>query len=783
MALAFFTAGTAQATDLYSSGAKTWNTSTANWGTGSGGPYTAATWNNTTPDSATFEGSVGTVTLGEDITVSNMLFTVASTGYTITGGTLNFVAGGSIRAMNNTVNQTIQSAITGSPVVRVNRGPSGGAYEGLIFAPNSGTQTLGAIYVPDNLGGTADKAGVYLSGSTTGNSAASVSCPGGIYGTLYKDGSGTWTVGNVDVGAIRINGGTLVANGYLRYYYAGVFVNSGGALHYNNPGAVYSGFTLNGGSLDNSSGAAITNSTYNPGQAWAGDWTFIGSNGTNSDLNLGTGGVTLSATRTVTVSNALTTLTIGGAIGDGASIFGVTKAGDGTLWLKAANTYNGPTTVTAGTLKLGNGTANTALDNTAVVSVAAGATLNLNFTVTDDVFYLFLGGSGAAAGTWGRIGHLTAANTSALLTGDGLINNLGGLAPAGTWYWDGGNVNIVTDGDGFGTGGAGIWSTSVANWDQGFTSHKVWNNTTNDKAIFRTTAGTVDLQSDITLGEILIDGVDNYTIGSNPETQSLNFGGAKVITVSQVIATIRAGITGSPQLKVLGSSADPAYLYPDVVSMTLGNVTVGDNAVGNNPELYLAGSTTGNSIANVTSPNTWSRIFKQGTGTWTLGNVGIGGFNLSAGTLVINGTYTPTSTGFQTFTGGTLAGTGTLNSAITVPAAGTIAPGNPTGTLTITNNACIINGKLAVTVNGASCSKLAVVNNNSLTITNATLQVTVGSTPSSAVVIASYGSLVGAGTFKTITGMPASWAVDYNYKSNKEIALIPPPSGTIILFR
>jgi hypothetical protein len=334
-------AGSANAADLYWSGAGTWDTATANWGTSPGGPYNAATWNNATPDNAVFEGAVGTVTLGEDISLGGLSFTVASTGYTISGNTLNFAPGGTISAINNTVNQTIRSAITGSPTVRVNRGPAGGGYEGLIFAPDSGTQTLGVIYIPDALGGTADKAGVYLSGSTIGNSVTSVTFTNAAwrYGTLYKQGSGMWTVGNVDVGTIRINGGTLVANGYIRYYYAGLFVNSGGALHYNNPGAVYSGFTLNGGSfLDNSRGTAITNSTYNPPQSWAGDWTFIGVNGPASDLNLGAGAVTLGASPIVNVSNALTTLTVGGVISHAATPYGLTKAGAGKLKLTGANT-------------------------------------------------------------------------------------------------------------------------------------------------------------------------------------------------------------------------------------------------------------------------------------------------------------------------------------------------------------------------------------------------------------------------------------------------------------
>jgi autotransporter-associated beta strand protein len=58
------------------------------------------------------------------------------------------------------------------------------------------------------------------------------------------------------------------------------------------------------------------------------------------------------ATRTLTVNGG--TLTLSGAIGDGGSGYGLTKAGAGTLVLGTTNTYSGITTISGGVLQVAN---------------------------------------------------------------------------------------------------------------------------------------------------------------------------------------------------------------------------------------------------------------------------------------------------------------------------------------------------------------------------------------------------------------------------------------------
>jgi autotransporter-associated beta strand protein len=122
-------------------------------------------------------------------------------------------------------------------------------------------------------------------------------------GTLIKTGSGTLTL----AGANTYAGGTTL---------------SAGTLDINNAAALGTGtLTIDGGTtIDNTSGSAITLSDNNA-QNWNGNFTFAGTD----DLNLGTGAVTMGASRTVTIANG--NLAVGGDIAGGSNTLSVSGSG------------------------------------------------------------------------------------------------------------------------------------------------------------------------------------------------------------------------------------------------------------------------------------------------------------------------------------------------------------------------------------------------------------------------------------------------------------------------
>ena len=122
------------------------------------------------------------------------------------------------------------------------------------------------------------------------------------------------------------------------------------------------------------------------------------------------------------------TLTVTGFYEDTGS-FGLTKVGNGTLHINSNNAYTGPTTVNAGTLRLGNGSNNANLANTADVTVAGEATLHLDYSGTDAIDELWLGGVAKSPGVY------SSANSGGFITGSGTLTvSTGPVSDYDTWH-------------------------------------------------------------------------------------------------------------------------------------------------------------------------------------------------------------------------------------------------------------------------------------------------------------------------------------------------------------
>ena len=290
----------------------------------------------------------------------------------------------------------------------------------LTLAPTVGGMSLGALTATTSGAGfAAGNITLTLGGAGT-NSITSITETSGAAQQLAitKNTTATWSVGNVDLkggNTSRVSAGILNLDGTLKFGLGGVsttlrqFWVDGGTLGYNNAGAVQTlgvtsatvttgqWLTMNGGALDNLSGAAITTSTHNPNLMLNANLTFTGSN----SLNFGTGRVSLGSTagisRTITVS--ANTLTLGGIISNGTTATALTKEGSGTLKLGGINSYTGATAVNAGSLEIAlNGSTHA---SSAVTVSNSGSALVVNGTVNGTLVAnvsTTLSGTGTIAG-------------------------------------------------------------------------------------------------------------------------------------------------------------------------------------------------------------------------------------------------------------------------------------------------------------------------------------------------------------------------------------------------
>jgi autotransporter-associated beta strand protein len=311
--------------------------------------------------------SSNTLTVGGGITNQGFLLTLDGTGVTTLGGIISGTGGvsvsnGTVKLNGANTFSTGGVALSGGTLVVGNAKSLGNAGA---FTITGGTlDTISAGITLSTVGAQAwngdfsfagtgalnlSTAGVTLGGNRTVTVNASTLSVGGVINdggnarSLTKAGGGALTL----TGANTFTGGVTLSAGTVNINAVGVASTSGPL---GNGGT----FTINGGTINNTSSSAKVLANVNPITV-GGNFSFSTSGGTTLNNLTLPGAVTLTGNRTVT-TNGSGVFTLPGAIGDGGNGYSLTKDGVGTLTLTGANTFSGGFNILNGLVSFGNTT-------------------------------------------------------------------------------------------------------------------------------------------------------------------------------------------------------------------------------------------------------------------------------------------------------------------------------------------------------------------------------------------------------------------------------------------
>ncbi|CAN5589595.1 hypothetical protein BH09VER1_BH09VER1_40860 [soil metagenome] len=410
-----------------------------------------------------------------------------------------------------------------------------------------------------------------------------------INGGTWNSGAITY-IGNGGTGTLNMNGGLFTAGSVG----IGPSVSSSGTL--NLSGGLFAASQISSGP-----GSAVFN--FNGGTLWA--------TGDNANFVSGfSSGIVINASRAAIDSNGHTIGISSVLTGTG----GLSKLGEGTLVLSAANTYTGNTDVTAGTLQVDGSLQSAAVNVTGTstlsgsgtiagaVTIASGASLTPGsngpgtlttgaLTLNDTSILNFELSTPGVVG--GGVNDLVSVQGSLVL--DGILNiaNLSGFG-VGTYrlfdymgsFTDNGllfgivpgafnltvdtstanQINLVvtapaaqywdgphtsSQGIAGGTGGSGIWDTATTNWtNANGNANSAWLGATG--AVFSGSSGTVTIADGFTAtAPSLSFQTDGYVLtASGSGALALTEGGSVEVVTGS--ATISAPITGTAVLSKMG---------------------------------------------------------------------------------------------------------------------------------------------------------------------------------------------------------------------------------------
>ncbi|CAN5383688.1 hypothetical protein BH09VER1_BH09VER1_07200 [soil metagenome] len=472
-------------------------------------------------------------------------------------------------------------------------------------------------------------------------------------------------------------------------------------------------------------------------------------------LNLtygGAGNINVTAPINVTSSGGLRTVN-------------VIKQDSGTLTMSSTNGYNGTTTISGGVLQLGNGGTSGSLDGT--TAITDNALLVLNRT--------------------------DASTISVGITGTGALTQIG----SGTTILSGANTFTGTTTISAGTlqVGNGVSLGSL-------TSNVLIQNSA---TLVFARAGAITYGGVISGTSGLIE---KFNSGTLVLTNASTFSGTTLVQ-STAGNNIRLANTNALQNSTVSVSVTNGLQFDSSASLyTIGALTGGSNFALQDIASSAVTLRSGNNNASTTYSGTMSGsggLTTTGTGTLTLtgANTFTGTTNISAGTVLLSGggkvgagdvvvngkldISNITSGTYSLSTTQTLSGSGSiLASGKTLSLAGTLAPGNSPGTLTVTGGLSLESTSVSnFEINGTGAGQFDRLVDNGLLTLGGTLNLSTGYSATIGNTVDLFDWTTLSGTFASITGTSLGGGLSWdtsNLYTNGTITVVPEPSTTHALF-
>lgn len=445
--------------------------------------------------------------------------------------------------------------------------------------------------------------------------------------------------------------------------------------------------------------------------------------------------IIISNTVTSTINNNGNDVTLSGVISGGGALG---KNGAGTLTLSGANSYNGDTSINAGTVKLvnasgipggtGNGnvnlSTNTLLDLNGLSPVlnglnasatAAGATVD---SLSGGAVTLTLGEGGSFATFYGNIKNTSG---SLALVKDGTGNQ----TLAGTNTYTGGttiNAGLLRIGNGNTNGSAGLGTGPVVNngtLEFNLAGTNTFTNVISGSGILNLANANLRLNLaannsaftgdiNVNVGSLWI--TNGSALGTGPKIVNVVGGGNSLFTqihlngifgninpdssityrLSQgtgVLINDAGSNTISGTILMPNGGGNPYIVVSNASFLTLaGPITT---VTGNNPRTLTLGGAGNGLLSGVVSDTGLpvASLLKVDSGTWTISSINdsvAGTASVTNGTLVLNGVWGSPVT--VAGSGGTLTGSGVAGS-LNVNAGGNFVPGGygSVGSFTVSN--------------------------------------------------------------------------------------------------